>query len=388
MERRERGAEVAVVRERRRLAESRRWCWKFAVVMMAGAALTGCSRGGGSVAGSPSPSATPTVVEATPTPGPPARPRLVFTYFFYWYDAYSGQHLRPADGLRDHFPASPAPSYKNLAWLQRQLEDMAYAGIDVVLPDYWGFGPDEPWSADGLDYVALARQQMLDAGQPAPKIGMFFDTTIVAGRDLTTPAGKAFFYANVKDFFTRIPRGQWALIDGRPVVSLFTSDQAAAFDQSTFDDVYANFARDFGVRPYIIREASWDYPIVRRQDGIAVRDLAHPIVTDDSYLWGGALNGYVDRGGVAEIGPGYDDTLVPGRHGVVQPRDGGWWYRSNFEKALASGKSLLAIETWNEIHEGTAIGETQEYGRQYLEMTREFTAAFHAGAAPSVLRAP
>ncbi len=388
-----RGPQAArAVRVARRRQPARRRSMPFAVVFLVVAvALAACSSGGpaGRTAPSASPSAAPSAVDtssATPEPDPATNSPLVFTYFFYWYDAYSGQHLHEADGLRQHFPPDPAPSYRSVAWFQRQFEDMASAGIDVVLPDYWGYGRDQRWSTEGLSYLALAKQEMLDAGQPAPQIGMFFDTTIIGDRDLTTPEGEEFFYSNFKDFFSRIPRGQWALVDGRPVAFLFTSDRVAAFNQSTFDYVYGAFQRDFGVRPYIVREASWDYPILRWQDGAPVRDLAQPIQTDNSYLWGAALNGYVDRGGVAEIGPGYDDTLVPGRHGVVRQRDGGWWYQRNFEKALASGKTMLAIETWDEIHEGSAICETDEFGRQYLDLTRAFTDQFHHRAAPSVLR--
>jgi Domain of unknown function (DUF5010) len=362
-----------------------------AAVVAVALAAAGCWSGSTTVrTPSVSPSAAPSAAAApsvTPAGGVPGGKPLVFTYFFYWYDAYSGQHLQAADGLRLHFPPDPAPSYRNVAWFQRQFEDMAQAGIDVVLPDYWGYGPDQQWSTEGLSYMALAKQEMIDAGQAAPQIGMFFDTTIIANRDLTTAAGKEFFYSNFKDYFSRIPRDQWALIDGRPVVFLFTSDLVAAFNQSTFDYVYDSFQRDFGVRPYIVREASWDYPILRWQDGAPVRDYTQPIQTENSYLWGAALNGYVDRGGVAEIGPGYDDTLVPGRYGNVRPRDGGAWYRSNFEQALASGKSMLAIETWNEIHEGSAVSETEEFGRQYLDLTRAFTDQFHARAAPSVMSA-
>ncbi len=333
--------------------------------------------------------ATPLSSTGAPTsPSPQDRP-LVLTYFFYWYDAYAGQHLREADGLREHFPPGPAPSYRSVAWFQQQLKDMSYAGIDVVLPVYWGFGREQ-WSTEGLSYLALARQEMMDAGQPAPQIGMFFDTTIIDGRDLTTPDGKEFLYQNFRDFFSRIPRHQWALIDGRPAAFLFTSDRTAAVDQTTFDYVYDSFQRDFGVHPYIVREISWDYPF--RQPASAanadtrVRDWDHPIRTDDSYLWGAAQNGYAGLGGVAEVGPGYDDSLVPGRHGVVRARENGWWYRRNFEAAIASGKRLLAIETWNEVHEGSEICETVEYGRQYLDLTRELTTRFHERGAPSVLR--
>jgi len=96
------------------------------------------------------------------------------------------------------------------------------------------------------------------------------------------------------------------------------------------------------------------------------------------YHWGGAYDGYKDVGNVAQVGPGYDERKVPGRRGLVQPRDGGRWYTSNLELALGSSKRLLALETWNEYHEATAIGETLEYGRAYIDLTRQYTSRFHA----------
>ncbi|MEJ7640242.1 MAG: hypothetical protein WKF75_20315 [Singulisphaera sp.] len=39
---------------------------------------------------------------------------------------------------------------------------------------------------------------------------------------------------------------------------------------------------------------------------------------------------------------------------------------------------MVHIETWNEYHEATNIAESREYGRQYLEMTRDYAARFHA----------
>src|ERR1700694_1685871 len=87
----------------------------------------------------------------------PVRPdaRLVFTYYFYWYDAQTGGHLKSDNGLRYHLPANPSPSWRNAAWHERQLSDMAQAGIDVVLPDYWGFDPTkDDWSWKGLPVLA------------------------------------------------------------------------------------------------------------------------------------------------------------------------------------------------------------------------------------------
>ena len=347
-----------------------------ALVLFAVLCLTACAQqqapgngngGGGGIAGAA-------------TPAPPVKPdrKLIFTYYFYWYDATTGAHMTPD---RDHFPASPLPTWRSTAWQGTQLSDMAAAGIDVALPVYWGFDrPQDQWSPQGLNVLASAWQLQKSQGVKVPSIGMFFDTTIVAMRDLTTAAGEAWFYANFKDFFTRIPRKEWALINGEPVVYLFTSDTTEAVNQGTFDYVYTHFKADFGVKPYIVREVSWDYPILKWVNGQRVRDLQHPIKTDNSYLWAAAVHGYVDRGGVAAVGPGYDETLIPGRSGTVTQRQGGAFYRTAWQKAIASGKPLIAIETWDEMHEASDICESVEYGRTFIDITAGFAKQFHSTA--------
>ena len=39
---------------------------------------------------------------------------------------------------------------------------------------------------------------------------------------------------------------------------------------------------------------------------------------------------------------------------------------------------LPAVETWNELGESSGILETLEYGRQYLELTREYVDRWRA----------
>src|SRR5262249_13094974 len=159
--------------------------------------------------GSPTATALP---QATPTPLL-ADQRLVAAYYYYWYDSTTGAHL--ADSvLRDHPPPSPSPTWRSVACHKHQLSDMPYAGVDLALPVYGRFAhPDDDGSWQALPVLAQAVQQLRAEGAPSPRIGLFFDTTVVGWRDLTTPDGKAWFYANFKDFFTRIPRDQWALID-------------------------------------------------------------------------------------------------------------------------------------------------------------------------------
>lgn len=325
-------------------------------------------------------------IKAAPTPTAVASDRrLLMTYFYYWYDATSQAHLREVDGLTHHLPPQPAPSWRNVAWFKKELSDMGAAGIDVVLPAYWGFDrPDDAWSSQALPIMAQAWQELTAAGQPVPKIGLFFDTAFLNRRDLTTVDGMAYFYTNIREYFRHIPRTQWALINDRPIIFLFTSDSVGPFSQATFDYTYQQFAADFGVRPYIVREVSWDYPTLRWQNGQRVRDYESPIKTDNSYLYAAAIFGYVDRGGVATIGPGYDDRKVPGRNRAPTEREQGNFYRRAFDAAIASGKPLIVIETWNEIHEGSGISETIEFGRQYIDITREYAARFHRGAAGTI----
>ncbi len=297
---------------------------------------------------------------------PPDRP-LVATYFYYWYDATTGQHLSPVDPLPTHPVYNPAPNWHDPAWFRKELRDMSTAGIDIVLPVYWGYA--EKWSTDGLAYLTSARDQMLTAREPAPAVGMFFDTTILGSRDLTAASGMRFFYSNVRDFFSRVPRRHWALVSGRPVVWLYRPQEGSRFDQSVFTYTSDQFLMDFGVRPYIVAELGWTCAVGSWANHQPVQDCSKPITADATYVWGAAFSGFDPRGTVASIGPGYDESLIAGRSGLVRPRNNGLWFYSNFGKALVSRKRILAIETWNEFHEATGVGESAEYGRGYIDYT-------------------
>lgn len=300
------------------------------------------------------------------------QPPQVMTYLFYWYDSETGGHLQEESGLPTHLPSNPPPTWRSVDWFRKQLEDMAYAGIDIALPVYWGTGED--WSIGGLPNLAEAKRELAAEGQPAPGIGLFFDTTILDGKDLTSADGKQYFYGLIKTYFEQFPPDQWALVDGRPVISMFFSFFPTAFDQSTFDYIYDTFEADFGVRPYIIREQTWSFAVTNLGGRRVLED--QPIATEATFKWGAALDGYSDVGNVASVGPGFDEHLIPGRGDAIRSRDDGAWYRENWEKAIASGKRLVVIETWNELHEASGICETLEYGRTYLDLTRELVTRY------------
>ncbi|MFO0892000.1 MAG: DUF5010 domain-containing protein [Isosphaeraceae bacterium] len=307
-----------------------------------------------------------------------AKDKVVMTHYFYWYDVASKAHIIDGDGT-DALTTHPATlhdfSYRSVAWHRRQLLDMIDAGIDVVLPVYWGApseqrpGSPHHWSFEGIPPLVKAAEALRSEGKRPPAIGLFYDTSTLQHNgwgvhvDLKTEFGKKWFYASIRDFFSLIPPSLWATIEGRPIVVLYAASFARAHDQGCIDFVKSEFAREFSGRvPYIIREASWR------------------VEADNVYAWGGAVR--PNFLGVAEIGPGYDHSAVPGRQPLIVPREDGRFYERAWQKALRKGSNIVILETWNEFHEGTSIAESRERGRKDIELTRRYVDLFKKGASP------
>ena len=309
---------------------------------------------------------------------------VVATHYFYWY-RWPNEHFfdnrnTHDDALRQHPPDHRAVSYTSAAWHRRQMEDLRAAGIDVALLIYWGAPnqyekPDIRFSVHGITPLVEALDAM--PADDRPRIGLFYDTsTLLACHafaeprdtnvDLRTAEGRDIFYRTIRDFFALVPPRHWACLDGRPLVQLYGSGFAAGHDQQLFDYVYEHFARDFaGRRPFIVSGPSWHAN------------------TDAKTGWGAALGGPIINGRFVQIGPGYDDSPVPGRATPTRDRLGGGFYRASWLLALQAHPRLVIIETWNELHEGTGICETLEDGRFYIDLTRHFTDLLRAGVAPA-----
>lgn len=69
--------------------------------------------------------------------------------------------------------------------------------------------------------------------------------------------------------------------------------------------------------------------------------------------------------------PGYDDRKIRSPGGYVD-REDGLLYRRMWNDALELGARHVLITSWNELHEGTEIEPTREYGFKYLEITRDY----------------
>lgn len=311
---------------------------------------------------------------------------VVGTYFFYWYDARTKEHWFNGDGsdaLVDHPADANGYSYRNVHWWQRELRDVTAAGIDFIAPVYWGVpGHYEKghfqWSFEGLKHLAAAWDRLAKADRRPPQIALFYDTSTLRHNgsarhvDLRTPGGKAWLYTTIRDFFSLVPPRMWAMRKGGPIIFLYSAAFAKAQDPKALDEVRRRFARDFACRPYIVREVSWQ----GRADAV--------------YAWGGALG--LKLHSVAALGPGYDHHAVPGRTPLVRKRRGGNFYRESWARLLAVPAAkrprMVMVETWNELHEGTDVCATKEYGRTYIDLTAEHVRRYKRSFPPAPPRAP
>jgi hypothetical protein len=306
---------------------------------------------------------------------------VVGTTYFFWYDAESKSHIIDHDGsdaLTTHPADMEGISYKRVAWHKAQLKDMIDAGIDFLMPVYWGVpGKYDGWSFVGLPPLVEAHTALEKEGLKPPAIGLFYDTSILQWNgcnadgsnyhvDLTADFGRQWFYAAIRDFFSLIPPAKWARIDGRPIIFLYEAAFAKKQDpERQFGYVKARFKEDFSVEPFIVKSSGWESE------------------ADAVYSWGGAVSGPILFRDVAALGPGYDHGAVPGRRPLIVERKDGRTYIDRWTKLLQLDPKarpwMVHVETWNEWHEGTDIAHSREYGRSYIVLTRLFADLWHAG---------
>ncbi|MGB8981459.1 MAG: DUF5010 domain-containing protein [Anaerolineales bacterium] len=258
-------------------------------------------------------------------------------------------------------------TWRGTDWHRKQVEDMIYAGIDVILPVYWEWKDELWWSQPGLENLAQALEEVRLAGQKPPAVAMFYDTNSIANLDLRAQADRDKAYRGIEFFYQTLPRQYWAVTgEGHPVIWFYSSSPLQGVDQGYLDDLRQRFEQDFRVRPYIV--VDWDW--LMRQEPVTNFDAT------STWLGGGA--GFSEQ--VATVSPGVDDRWVTSypSHSYV-PRADGEVYRNAFAKSAICQTPWVVINSWNEYHEATDISETIQYGRTYLDLTRELSTAFKQG---------
>ncbi len=309
---------------------------------------------------------------------------VVGAYYFVWYNTKTGQHIVDADGTdacTTHYwrydPAAsaaqgkpiyatpPVFAYDEPDWHDEQLDDMLNAGLDFLMPVYWGVPgmPANDWNRVAITTLDGVLHARAAAGKPSPRVGLFYDDTTLNGVDLTTQAGRDQFYGTIRDFYSMVDPAFWVRIDGRALVWIYASSWPSHIGAGLFAEASSRFAADFGgVQLFFVGDAGW----------------APAGNLDLDYAWGAATSSLgATLHGACDVSPGFDNTAVPwGNPALTHPRLGGAFFKSGVEAVLAHSCRVLAFETWNEWHESTDIAHSSEYGWQYIDLAREAAARF------------
>ncbi|MBI4507248.1 MAG: DUF5010 domain-containing protein [Chloroflexi bacterium] len=306
----------------------------------------------------------------------PVRDRAIATLYYPIYDGrFPAQWERSSMGPPGVNAQRIAPSYswRDADVVRKDFADMRAAQIDAALIWYNGN------SADGSTQAVPALRSLVAAAQSmerAPSLGLLLDPQTLYGErvfreprtplDLTDQTTVGLLIKAAQDFYSQVPRERWFTLGGRPVVLLLYrgSDIVSRYDQTFFERLRARFAAAFGVPPYLIVDTRWEHMPAS--------------VVDDWYRATPGLSsptqpGYVTAG-VVSLGPGFDDGAAVNRR--LRDREGGAFYERGWQRALSKGVHLAVLDSWNHWSDGTAIAESAEHGRAYVEATARLATAF------------
>lgn len=345
----------------------------------------------------------------------------------------SVQSAPPVEGVGSALgPARRTPGYtwRDRDWCRRQLLDMGQAGIDVAQVVWFNNEAAGSWSPEGLKNLLEAALELRAAGHRVPDIAQFLDTSWIMYQemvvnpgqphvqDLTRPAARDRFITAFTRFFAiaaGLPddpvssgtalgvdlfAGRYAPVlaryGGKPVAIVYEAGRGNFFsdwNHGLFDAIQSRFQADFGTKVALFPDYEWAFK--------NPRDRATPFD-----LGGG---GYVRwRAAVYEpfcmdeapapprtgpdaiqIGPGYDDRRMADRWtngSGTRSRDRGAFYAYGWQYAMRAEQPVVALESWNELHEGTAISDVRPHGRAYIALTRRLAARWRVDhtTAPAV----
>jgi uncharacterized protein YraI len=324
----------------------------------------------------------------TPTPGPLSQaaprpagaaqvrpgntPPLVLANYFAWYDGngWGACNISAGDNaLQPYHSDDPAA-------IGRHVNMALGAGIDGFTLQWVG-----PGDRTDRNFATLLNQS---AGKP-------FYSTVIFLRHIWPGANQGNTIQAIQHLMASYSgHPNFLRIQGRPVI-FFTDVYRVprAGGQSARDAWAAIRAQVYPNRNAIWIAEGLDPGFLSVFDGLWVYKIFHAAYPND-YLkaasWAARTRAYgANKLWIATISPGWDDTRAGCKPDIrvpsqpfVKPRNDGATYRATFDAAMRSGPDLLWVNSFNEWVEGTYIEPSRFYGDHYLNLTREFAAAFKA----------
>lgn len=251
--------------------------------------------------------------------------------------------------LSDFPPYNVGPWYSSdrVQWHKDMLAGMAAAGVDVALPIIR--------SDAGLAQMIAAIRELVVEGQHAPQLAPCIDTAALA----TDLPKKMTLNELLYDFYSVVPPEMRAITQtglptpGHVAYTVFLLGSVAQ----------ADLPADFMGRPIV-----WIAPADVTSDGVIQR----------AGVSGG--KSFADsRIKTAVISPGYDNTgTAAAGNAEIAARMGGSRYDTAWQNSLRSGPHWIILDSWNSYLDGTELAESRQYGKAYIDKTRENVSKFRA----------
>ena len=266
-----------------------------------------------------------------------AAPGVTVAIFYYpWYATLSTDggwehwnqnwHTPPRDLYSRYYPALGPYSSSDPTVLERQMSEIADAGIDEVIVSWWGRGSAEDRRLP-LVLAAARRHHLAVALHLEP----------YEGRSAESVAGDLQYAASlgIRDVYVYHPRDlaavDWAAVRAQAPggLRLFAGTQLIGFAAAgRFDGFYTYDFLNFGADKFIRLCAQ----------AHALHLLCAP-----------------------SVGPGYDGTRA-GEPPVHRGRHNGQTYDALWTAALAASPDIVTITSFNEWGEGTQIEPASVHG--------------------------
>ncbi len=320
--------------------------------------------------------------------------RLVIAPYYYFYDNVTGEHVRVGgkDALTDE-PVNNGSGLEgfrgiNESWHAYEIKKMANAKIDVCLAFYSWNPTDLTHENACLDALASGYAKLIADGESLvdlPKIapllntsGIFQDIIATSGQvDLTQYPNFLRFTSAITAFYARIPTQYRFQYHNDPNNYLVWLDNNVTWIKRVDDQLVVNVSK------YL--KTIWPGSnLLVAGDPVWADIGAFNLVGFSS--WGAAASGasVPDRPGIkiATIGPGFNNTgaVQAGYTSALRSKDrqGGVYYNTSWEYAMEQQASWVLIESWNNLHDGSAISPTFTYQDLYVNLTQFHVTTFKA----------
>ena len=318
----------------------------------------------------------------------------------------TGQLAVAPDDIGSRFwPAAGLYSSNDAATVDRQMSEIAVAGVDVVEVSWWGPGSFEDTAVPGiLDAAARHGLKVTFLLEPGFTSALQARSWIVYLVD--TYGGHPAFYRSPRHGMrpllytftpfkldaTRltfgVPPEEWAQVLTRNGSQTL---RGTAYDVAVIAQVeeplLVHVAAQAGFDAVNNYYASGSVTLPGTSTGVTV--------SGDTGTWAD-ISGYAHNDGLSfypSVGPGYDDLRIrPTNVAATRARRNGAYYADMVDAACRTRPGIISITSYNEWHEGTQIEPSvarttplasypgYEGGPdQYLQQTKDWVAAFKAG---------